>query len=303
MNPPPQTFAKPTALRPQNDEPPQATEPERWPPPRPAVIEALLRNWFLVVLPAVALAAAGVALAYSRPPTYTAEARLSVGKANPTSPAFGGFVDAVSGLAAVYSRAINAPGVTNPIANSLHWSSGLVSARLSATPIQDSPIIRVIGKAPSAGAAEVVANAGARQLSSYVTTSNRSNPDAGRLMSEYHTVALQKAKVDSQLADDTKALDHNPGSAARKRAVARDTASHNALSVRLQALSGEYIQSQAGQATTQVLSPLSTARSASSDRSSQVQTKGGVGLLAGLVIGVALAMWRANRQMRRRLFG
>ncbi len=282
---------------------PPSYEGERWVPPRPAVIEALLRNWLLVVLPAVVLAAVGVAIAFSRPATYTSEAQLSVGKANPTSPAFGGFVPAAASLAAVYSRAVGVPGVVNGVASQLHVSPGVISARLSATPIQDSPIIRVIGKAPDASTAEAIANAGAAQLTNYVTNFNRSNPDATRLLGEYQGVARHKATVDSQLANLKRAQSSNPGNAGINNLVATDSAVSSALGVRLQAISAAYNASLSGQAATDVLSPLSSAKSATSNRSSQAQTLGGIGLLAGLVIGVALAMWRANRLLRRRLLG
>ncbi len=144
-----------------------------------------MHNWLLVLLPAIIFAGAGAALALKRTPTYTSEASLNVGKANPTSPAFGGFVPAAAGLATVYSRAIDAPGVLNPVSQQLHWTPGEVASRLSATPIADSPIIRVIGTASSATAAESVANSGATQLTNWVTAGDRANPDAGRLYSQY----------------------------------------------------------------------------------------------------------------------
>jgi hypothetical protein len=272
------------------------------PTPRPTVVQALLRYWFLVLVPAIVLGGAGAALALKRTPTYTSEATLNVGKADPTSPSFGGFVTAVSGLAAVYSRAVDAPGVIGPVGQQLHLSPGLVAARLSATPVQDTPIIRVIGTAPSASAAQSVANAGAQQLISYVTTTNRENPDASRLYAQYQDVARRKATSDMALVQDRKQLDNDPGNLGLQGQVEHDTAIGNALGLRLNALNGAYVAAEAGQASTEILTPLSTATAASSDRSSKVQTVAGTGVLAGLVIGVLLAMWRANRVARRRLF-
>jgi capsular polysaccharide biosynthesis protein len=273
---------------------------ERWHPPRPTVAQALLRNWVLVVLPAIVLAGAGTTIALKHPATYTSEASLNVGKANTNSPAFGGFVTASAGLASVYSRAIDAPGVVGPVSKQLGWSQGLVASRLSATPIQDSPIIRVIGAAPSAAAAESVANAGARQLTAYVTKSNRSNPDAARLYAQYQSIARQKASSDIALIQDHERLNNDPGNQALQAQVERDTADGNALGLRLNALNGAYVSAEAGQSSTDVLTPLSSATAASDNRSSKLQTLAGAGLLAGLVIGVALAMWRANRVAQRR---
>lgn len=75
------------------------------------------------------------------------------------------------------------------------------------------------------------------------------------------------------------------------------------LGLRLTALNGAYVAAEARQAATNVITPLSPATSASSNRSSKVQKLAGAGLLAGLVIGVALAMWRANWVTRRRVLG
>jgi capsular polysaccharide biosynthesis protein len=274
-----------------------------WSTPRPTVVQALRRYWFLVLFPAIVLGGAGAALALKRAPTYTSEASLNVGKADPNSPSFGGFVTAASGLAAVYSRAVDAPGVIGPVSQKLHLSEGLVAQRLSATPVQDTPIIRVIGTAPSASAAESAANAGAGQLIRYVTSTNRENPDASRLYAQYRDVARQKANSDMALVQDHKQLDNDPGNPVLQARVEHDTAMGNALGLRLNALNGAYVAAEAGQSSTQVVTPLTTATAASSDRSSKLQTVAGTGVLAGLVIGVLLAMWRANSVARRRLFG
>ena len=273
------------------------------PTPRPTVAHALLRYWYLVLIPTILLAGAGAALALKRPTKYTSEASLNVGKANPTSASFGGYVSAAAGLAAVYSRQVGAPGVIEPISRQLNWTPGVVGGRLSATPVQDSPIIRVIGTGPSAAAAKAVANAGARQLTRYVAASNRKNPDAARLYGEYQKVAAQKADSDLALAKNNRALNDDPGNSTLRAKIAEETATGNSLGLRLSALNGAYVAAEASQAQTSIVTPLSPATAASSDRSSKVQTLGGAGMLAGLVIGIALAMWRANRAMRRRAFG
>ena len=272
-----------------------------YPTLRPSVVDALLRNWPLVLAPAIILAFLGAALAFARPAVYTSEARLSVGKANPSSPAFGGFVTAAAGLATVYSRAIDTPGVVDPVGRQLHLKPGTVAGHLSATPIQDSPIIRVIGTGSSAHAAEVTANAGAAQLVQYVTNSNRQNPDIARLFGQYQIVSLHKAQNDMALGRDNRGIQNDPGNGALRAAVTRETARGNLLGTRLTALSAAIAQAEESQASTSVLWNLSNANSAASNRSARVQTLAGVGLLAGLVIGVALAMWRATALMRRRL--
>ena len=276
---------------------------EQWSLPRPTVAQAIVRYWFLVLLPAVLLAGAGAALALRHPPTYSSEATLNVGRPDPSSPAFGGYESAAAGLATVYSREIGAPGVIGPVSNQLQLSQGVVAGRLSATPIPDSPIIRVIAHAPSGSAAEAIANAGAGALTSYVTAANRQNPDAGRLFNEYQSLASQKAQNDLQLAKDNQTLNSDPGNAGLRARIASETAKSNVLELRLNAVNGAYVAAEGSQAATNIVTPLTPATSASSDRPSKVQKLAGAGLLAGLVIGVCLAVLCANWRTRRRLLG
>jgi hypothetical protein len=303
MTPPTDTFRELPASEELSETERNGTLFEQWSKPRPTVAQAVLRYWFLVLIPAIALAGAGAALALRHSPSYTSEATLNVGRPDPSSPAFGGYVTAAAGLATVYSRDIGAPGVIGPVGKKLHLSQGVVAGRLSATPIADSPIIRVIAVATSASAAEALANAGAGALTSYVTATNRQSPDADRLFGEYQSIAGQKAQNDQQLAEDNQALNNDPGNSALRAKIALETANSNALGLRLTALNGAYVAAEASQGATNILTPITPATSASSDRSSKVQKLAGAGLLAGLVIGVALAMWRTNVVTRRRVLG
>jgi len=276
---------------------------DQWSIPRPTVAQAVLRYWFLVLIPVVLLAGAGVALALRHRPSYTSEATLNVGRPDPSSPAFGGYVTAAAGLATVYSREIGAPGVIWPVSKELQLSQGVVATSLSATPIPDSPIIRIIAKAPAAPTAQAIANAGASALTGYVTSTNRQDPDATRLFGEYQNLASQKAQNDQQLAQDNQTLNSQPGNSALRAKIARETAKASVFALRLSALNGAYTSAEDNQASANIITPLTPAAAASSDRSSKAQKLGGAGLLAGLVIGVALAMWRANWVTRRRLLG
>jgi capsular polysaccharide biosynthesis protein len=273
--------------------------PER---PRLTVTQALLRNWLWALIPALVLAAAGVAVGFSRRPTYTSEARLAVGKADPASAGFGGDFTAFAGEATVYSRSVTAPPIVAAIGQRLHLRSNVVSARLTATPVQDTPIIRVIGTGPTAASAEQIANVAASQLTQYVTATNRTNPDATRLLALYHAGALARAQVSSDLNSAQRALNSNPANVALKQRVASDTARVSALDLQLTALNQAYINAFSSEAETKLISPLSSASSASSNRSSMIQTLGGAGLLAGLLIGIALAVWRADALLRGTLY-
>ncbi|MGI8622131.1 MAG: hypothetical protein ACR2NB_01285 [Solirubrobacteraceae bacterium] len=263
------------------------------------VVQALRRSWFLLLLPALILGGVGVALASSQASTYTASARLSVGKADPSSASFGGFVTATAGLAAIYSRSIDSDGVVVPVAKTLGVSQSVVRARLTATPVQDTPIIRVIGEAPSAATAQAVADAGSRSLTRYIQSSNRTNEDSTRLAAAYRQLSLKRARNKQDIRDTLKALARAKRDPVLREKLNRSTADGDTLDLRIEAIGGAFTASQQSQAATNVLFPLERADAVTSDRSARLQTLGGAGVLAGLIIGVGLAMWRASRLLAR----
>src|SRR5205085_12351479 len=68
----------------------------------------------------------------------------------------------------------------------------------------------------------------------------------------------------------------------------------------LQATSYLYQQSRLGETFTGLVQQLTPALPAKSDRQSVLQDYVAGGLVAGLLTGIGLAVWRANRMLRRR---
>ena len=77
--------------------------------PRVGPLAAFRRHWWIVLLFTIVFTGAGVAAAIRRPPVYTAEARLAVGRSTCSAPGrAGSFTLATQALAAQYSRSIDA---------------------------------------------------------------------------------------------------------------------------------------------------------------------------------------------------
>ena len=169
------------------------------PPPRLTVLQALRRNALVAVIPVVVLVLGALAIGLARHPVYTSEARLNVGGLNLTQQSTEGYVTAVQALAQAYARVIDANGVVKPVAKKLHTSQLYVIEHSATVPIQQTPVIRVIGTGDSAKKARLMADAMANQIVKYAI-----NINAGKATSD----ALRKRFLASSRAvqDDTAKL-------------------------------------------------------------------------------------------------
>src|SRR5689334_6644056 len=85
-----------------------------------------------------------------------------------------------------------------------------MKARLSAAPIPQSPVFRVVARAPGPRAAIDLANAASTALIAYVNGINQSSPDTTRLYgklkdaeSSYSSRLATQSRLERQLAKDT----------------------------------------------------------------------------------------------------
>lgn len=255
---------------------------------------AIGRHKLLVVACAVVLAVLGAAAGAAGKSTYTAAASLQVGKVNPNSPGFYGFVQSASDLAAAFSRAITAAPVLEAVHHRLGLSPDVAAAQISAEPIPNSPVFRVIASGPNAAAAVRLANVTSHALISYEGTANTYSPESRRLLHDYRAASLQLASAQTDLARATRAYaaDH---SVVRRAELESAQAGRAAASLRAQALASAYQLSAESADTTELVSLLSGAVTAESNHKSKIELLGFIGLLAGLVVGCALAVLREQR--------
>lgn len=251
-----------------------------------------LRRWIAVGLVAVMGAAVGVAFAYHRHPVYSSTATVSSARLDALAEALPGYVEASTALASTYSRIAITDAVEAPVARRLGLSLTAVRQRISATPVPDDPVLTIVGSGPTAAAARRIAAATAASLVRYVSG----------LVSD----SAQQASVLSQYASMTAVLQALSVRIARLRRVGSSAALHAAqleqsrLALRLKGLSSSYVN-QALDATSGAGPQILTAAGpASSDRRSKAEDYGVAGLLAGLIVALAIERLAWVRARARR---
>jgi capsular polysaccharide biosynthesis protein len=279
----------------------QQAEPATRLIPRVTPLTAARRHWFLVAFVTLVFTGAGLAAAILRQPVYTAETRLVVGRIDVTAPgALGSFTVATQAIASQYSRSIDAEGVTRRVAPNSGLTPSKVAARVSATPIPESPVIKVFATGPDAAHAIRLANLASNALVSFTTELNRSNPDTSRLLSRYSEATHDEVVQRALLSRVRRRYDARP-TAARLKDVQATEVRLRVAKLRSDTLRQAYDASTQSQAATSLVQVLERASSAGSDRPRYLQFLGFVGFVAGLAVGLALATVRANRLVRRRL--
>lgn len=269
--------------------------------PRVTTLTAARRHWFLVAFVTLAFTGAGLAAAILRKPVYTAETRLVVGRIDVTAPgALGSFTLATQAIASQYSRSIDAEGVTRRVAPNSGLTPHEVAARVSATPIPESPVIKVFATGPDAAHAIRLANLATNALVSFTTELNRSNPDTSRLLGRYSKATHDEVVQRALLSRVRRKYDAKP-TAAVLQDLQTTEVSLRVAQLRSDTLRQAYDASTQSQAATSLVQILERASSAVSDRPRYLQFLGFLGFVAGLAVGLALATVRANRLVRRRL--
>lgn len=271
--------------------------------PRIDFLGALYRHWLAVLFPVLLLVGGAVALGINRPPKYTATATLQVGHVYVSNPAgVSTVIEATQTLAGVYSRTINATEVRQNVAQRLKRASVPVSGGLSATPLPNTPLIKVTAEATSATGAVALANAGGDSIVQYVNHQVRASDVTATLTRRYKAAALEyRQKKDLAQRTDRRYSDNR--TRANKRA--RDEAGADADSALLavQTLRASYQQAVQGGIASAAVESFQRAAGASDDRSRTMQILVFVGLLGGIAAGVALALLRTYRETRPRQSG
>jgi uncharacterized protein involved in exopolysaccharide biosynthesis len=269
--------------------------------PRVTVLTAARRHWLLVAVITALFTAAGIAVAVVRAPVYAAQARLVVGRIDVSAPgALGSFTEATQAIASQYSRSIDAEGITSRVAPKAGLSRGQVAARVSASPIPQSPVIRLSATGTDAGGAIRLANLATNALVAYTTALNRSNPDTSRLLGRFTDASRDAVQQRAELSRLRRSYDANPSDEKRAEMQATEVKLRVA-ELQQETLHQAYTTSMQSQASSSLVQTIERASTASNDRLRYLQFLGFVGLVAGLAVGLAVATLLANRLVRRRL--
>jgi len=289
----------PVDTKPRTETPPdfepflRRTSPE---PPRVDLWDAFRSGWFIVLALTLAAVAGAAALTLRGGTDYTARSQLAVAPPNLEQPgALTGFSDAAQGLAASYSRSVSADAVLDRTARATGLSRGQVRARIDATSVPDSPVFRISAQGGSPEDAARLANAATTALVGYVrANAGESGGDPLAAYREAAAEAAAAANVLERVEGDYSAL-QTPANAERLETAQTE---FDVADLRASALRESYLESGGAAAALVRVETEADAGTAVADKSWQKYVfAAGV---AGLLIGMALALLRAQARARRR---
>lgn len=278
---------------------------------RHTTFRATARYWYVVLTFALLGAACGGVYAFKRPPVYTATARLSAISVNATNAAsLAGSLEAAQELASTFAREVQSTQTANDVATALHTTPEWAAEHLNGTPVPASPFVMISANASSPGVAKTAANAALKSVDRY----------ARNLVSASSTGAATLAKIRDYSVQATRAenhLGHLKGQAAgqaRQAALLGETSTtpdprlQNQIEqatadvadaqAQLTGAQSAYTQQVENQLGSRQTVSASAALSATNDRKQVAQIAILLGLLCGLVIGIAGAAAIASRSSR-----
>jgi hypothetical protein len=316
--------ARPDVIDPVRTADPGADGPDTLGPHRPAgrpgservyvsLGQTSLVHWKLIAVVAAFGLLLGVAFGVKRPPKFSAEARLIVGK-NLTITniaAAAGLPAAEETFAAEYARLVSTESVTTQVAKLLKVPS--YTGTMSATPIANSNIVRLDTTAATEAAALAQANAGSAALLDVVNQINQaSQQTTSQLLDQYNTLQEDIQTQENNVANVQAQLNITTSNAGNQSTIAALRAKEVPLNAKI---STDELQASAVEAQYQAqYSPVASAAevigsagpalSAGSDKKKFLEIGAVGGIVAGAVIGLAMAatidLTGAYGRLRRR---
>jgi uncharacterized protein involved in exopolysaccharide biosynthesis len=263
--------------------------------PRTEVLAAVRRHWLVFLVPVLLFVAGAAVLAAKRPARYTSTAVLSVGHVYVSNPVgIPTVIEATQSLAAVYSRAIHAGTVVQDTRRRLGRDGSRVTGSLSATPIPQSPLIKVSATSGTQREAIALANASAAALATYINGQVRDNSASGTISRRYRAASLRYRQAVERSDKLSRRYTNNP-TRANKAARDRAAAATDAALLTRQALSASYQAAVQGGTSSVGVEVFSAASVPTNDRWHWLQIMVFVGLVGGILAGAALALLLARR--------
>ncbi len=241
---------------------------------------SIRRHRRLVLAPVALLLFLALCVGLLRTPTYTAGTRLAVGGLSATDPvSLTGFADAAQQLAQTYSRSIQGDKVVAEVARQTGQSPRQVRSNLSAATVPETPVFTVEATSDSPDEAIELSRLASESLVAEADRATQDDPE--QLLEEYRDaeIALDDARSQAESAALTGG-----------EVLAEARAEVLAAEARAETVKTSYEASQrSGPVALQILQ---RADQAGSDRLSRIQLLAFVAVLVGLVLGMALAVFR-----------
>lgn len=263
------------------------------------------RHWVMVAVAAVVGLAFGIGTGALVAPTYTATAKLIVGKSlNLTNTAaIAGFPSAEAQLAQDYARLAGSPSFDTDMQSKLGRP---VQGSVTASQVAASPVIEVYGYSHSQAGATKLADAGSAALVDAINTVNQQTGSANQsLLNQYQAQALVLEQAKQNVASLQFQLDNSSGAAraALVQQVAQAQAAVTTEQFKLNALGNQYQASfNPNLAIQSAVSTLGGAAPQGGNRTTHIEIGAIAGLVSGIVLGLGVAAVvdvRADRRMRR----
>jgi capsular polysaccharide biosynthesis protein len=274
-------------------------------PAPPNVGAAVRRHPIILVVSVLICVAIAAAVGLVRKPSYTANAKLQVGSINLTLPgAIGNLPNIDAALATSYSRQIQAAPIISTVAKRLHLSELTVVGDLSSSPVPLSGDFTVTGASKSENEAIRVANGAGAALVTYIAGLNNNSGRVKQLWSQLKAAASQVAAAKIQVLVTHTAIERAQAKGGlpttkELNAYAAAQAAQDTATTNEQELHQSYSAARSQQSNVpQVIAP---ALGATSDKLTKLAILLVGGLVAGLILGTALAMMRARRKASRLL--
>jgi len=267
--------------------------------PRIGVLESVRRHKLLAVTPLLVLVAAALIYALVTTPTYTAVSYQSIGRLDVNEPGtLSGFQDATETLAVTYARGIYASSVVADVSKHSGLTPDEVRSHITAYTVPESAVFVVAAEGSSEDDAIKLSRQGSAALEKYIRTLNAENPNSVRLFREFRKKTAEIAQkreayvqLANQFGDDRNASE-------RKQLSDLET-QIGAAQLQRQVAQENYQDSQASQSAINVVQTLALPDTADNDRLERLQIALFIAVAAGILLGLALATYRANRDIRR----
>jgi hypothetical protein len=238
-------------------------------------------------------------------PTYTARAELIVGKSlNLTNTAaIAGFPSAEAQLAQDYARLAGTPAYERALQAKLGRP---LQGMTSATEVAQSPVIDVYGYSRSQADALALANAANAALIDTINSVNQQTSTANQsLLSQYQTQSVvleQDQQRVAQLQAEVAATG-GPNRSPQEPQLIQASAAVDTDRFKLNALGNQYAaEFNPSMAIQEAISPLGGAAAQGGNRTAHIEIGGIAGLVAGVLIGLAIAAFMdvsVDRRFRR----